>query len=150
MALYVTSFDAPSGIEDAFDYLADFSNTARWDPSVSRAVRCNGGEVGPGSRFEVDVSFLGATTTMMYEITRWERPCLVVLEAKTPFVFSHDEISLVPSGAGVHVTYAARLTLTGILRIADPALQLAFDASGDRSRDGLIEGLRGLGGRPPR
>jgi hypothetical protein len=81
---------------------------------------------------------------MTYEVTRFERPNLVILDSKTPFVDSHDEITLTPCGGGVRVTYTARLTLPGLLQLADPALQLAFNPSGNRSRDGLIEALERL------
>jgi carbon monoxide dehydrogenase subunit G len=144
MALYLASFDVAGDLETAFDYIADFANAALWDPSVSRGVRLSEGDPRLGSRFEVDVSFLGATTTMTYEITRWERPHLVILESKTPFVDSCDEITLTASDGGVHVSYAARLTLSGVLKLADPGLQLLFNASGDQSRDGLAKALRNL------
>ncbi|MFT4572136.1 MAG: hypothetical protein ACI91F_003034 [Candidatus Binatia bacterium] len=144
MALYLASFDVSGDIEAMFDYIADFSNTAHWDPSVSRGIRLDPGALGLESRFEIDVAFLGTTTTMTYEVTRFERPNLVILDSKTPFVDSHDEITLTPCGGGVRVTYTARLTLPGLLQLADPALQLAFNPSGNRSRDGLIEALERL------
>ena len=43
MARYIDAIDVPLGIEDAFDYLADFSRTAEWDPGVASASLLTGG-----------------------------------------------------------------------------------------------------------
>lgn len=39
MARYVDAIDLPIPVEEAFDYLADFSRTAEWDPGVVEAHR---------------------------------------------------------------------------------------------------------------
>lgn len=145
MALYVASFDVKADAQSAFDYVADFSNASAWDPSVSRSVKLGGGGLEVGTHFELDVTFLGVETTMVYKVTRWEPPHLVVLECQTSMVHSRDEITIVPTADGVHVTYAARLTLPSLLFCADPALQYVFDSYGDSSRDGLIAGLSKVG-----
>ncbi len=149
MAVYVTSFDVEGDIQTAFDYLADFSNSEQWDPGVPRATKLGSGPPREGTTFEVDVSFLGTTTTMVYEIVRLERPNLIVLEASTSTLLSRDEISLIATPEGIHVTYNARLTLPTLLSPLDAGLQFVFNRIGDRARDGLIAGLRSeLGLRP--
>lgn len=145
MALYMTSFDVAAAPEPAFDFLADFSNTRLWDPSVPQATRLDSGPIGLGSHFEVGVNFLGTTSSMTYEITRFDRPKILVLEATTPWLTSEDEIAFVETPRGLHVSYCARLTLAPLFRLGDPALQFLFEFSGDRSRDGLKEALANLG-----
>jgi hypothetical protein len=79
MARYVDAIDLPIPIEEAFDYLADFSRTAEWDPGVEEARRLTRGKVRLGSRFRVTVSFLGRRIPLEYRITEFERPSHLVL-----------------------------------------------------------------------
>ena len=53
MARYVDAIDLPIPLEQAFDYLADFSRTAEWDPGVVEAERLTPGPPRRGSRFRV-------------------------------------------------------------------------------------------------
>ena len=50
MARYVDAIDLPVPIADAFDYLADFSHTAEWDPGVESAERLTPGPLARGPR----------------------------------------------------------------------------------------------------
>ena len=141
MAVYVTSFDTDGAVGATFDYLADFSNAADWDPGVANVTRLDTGKPRIGSRFDVEVSTLGTRQILRYEITRLERPFLITFEARTRILHSRDEIKLVPTSDGTHLTYNARLSLSPALRLADPALQLLFESIGSRARDGLAAAL---------
>ena len=45
----------PRPAEEVFTYLADFSNTAEWDPGVDRVEQVSGDGAGPGASFDVGV-----------------------------------------------------------------------------------------------
>ena len=47
------------------------------------------------------------------------------------------------TGDGCSVTYAAKLELAGIRKLADPLLQIVFNRMGDKARDGLAEKIGG-------
>ena len=79
MARYIDAIDLPIPPEEAFDYLADFSRTAEWDPGVCDAHRLTRGKIRLGSRFEVSVSFFGRRIPLEYRITEFERPSRLVL-----------------------------------------------------------------------
>ena len=145
MARYVDAIDLPIGIEDAFDYLADFSRTAEWDPSVAEARRLTRGKVGLGSRFRVSVSLLGRRIPLEYRISEFERPSRLVLSGGDPSIRSVDEITFVSRPGGTRVTYEARLELVGIRRLADPLLDLLFQRIGRLAVRGLRERLAGEG-----
>jgi hypothetical protein len=144
MAIYVTSFDVAGPADEIFAYLADFSNAASWDPGVPHALKLGAGDPRLGTEFEIGVRFFGMTTSLRYEITRFDPSNIVEFQAETPWMKSRDEISFLPLTGGVHVIYIARLELRSFLFAADPALQLVFDVIGDRARDGLRTALRGL------
>ena len=128
MARFVDAIDLPVPIETAFDYLADFSTTAEWDPGVLEARRLTGGRLGRGSRFAVVVSVLGRRLPLEYEITEYQRPARLVLVGGDASVRSIDEI-----------TFEARLELSGVRRLADPLLHVLFQHIGRVAVRGLRE-----------
>jgi carbon monoxide dehydrogenase subunit G len=141
MARYVDAIDLPIPLEQAFEYLADFSRTAEWDPGVVEAERLTPGPPRRGSRFRVVVSFLGRRLPLDYEITAYEPPTRLVLEGGDSSVHSHDEITFAPRPGGTRVTYEARLELRGLRRLADPLLQLILQRIGRLAVCGLQERL---------
>jgi len=145
VARYIDAIDIPIPIEDAFDYLADFSRTAEWDPGVCEAERITRGEVRLGSRFRVCVCFLGLRMPLEYRITEFERPSRLVLCGGDSSLRSIDEITFVSRPGGTRVTYEARLELAGIRRLADPFLDLLFQRIGRLAVRGLRERMAGAG-----
>jgi len=139
VARYVDAIDLPLTPEQAFDYLADFSRTAEWDPGVAEAERLTPLPVQLGSRFRVVVSFLRRRVPLEYAITAYERPHRLVLRGGDDVLRSIDEITFVSRRGGTRVTYEARLELTGIARLADPILQLLFQRIGSLAVRGLRE-----------
>ncbi|MGH0031090.1 MAG: SRPBCC family protein [Myxococcota bacterium] len=137
MARFVDAIDLPLPIEEAFDYLADFSRTAEWDPGVEEASRITRGEIRVGSRFRVTASFFGRRVPLEYRIHELERPTRLVLRGEDASLVSIDEITLVPRPGGTRVTYEARLELSGLRRIADPLLDLLFQRVGSQAAEGL-------------
>ncbi|MGH0036607.1 MAG: SRPBCC family protein [Myxococcota bacterium] len=147
MARYVDAIDLPIAIEDAFDYLADFSRTAEWDPGVVSGERLTPGPVGPGSRFRVVVAFLGRRLPMEYEITEFDPPSRLVLVGGDETLRSIDELGFVARPGGCRVTYEARLELAGLRRLADPLLHALFQHIGRAAVRGLKERLAADAGR---
>jgi uncharacterized protein YndB with AHSA1/START domain len=145
VARYIDAIDLPIPIEDAFDYLADFSRTAEWDPGVCESKRITRGVVRLGSRFGVSVSVLGQRIPLEYRITEFERPSRLVLCAGDSSLRSSDEITFVSRPGGTRVTYEARLELAGIRRLADPILDLLFQRIGRLAMRGLRESLAAEG-----
>jgi uncharacterized protein YndB with AHSA1/START domain len=150
MARYVDAIDLPIPIEQAFEYLADFSRTAEWDPGVCEARHLTRGKVRLGSRFEVTVAFLGRRIPLEYRITEFERPSRLVLTGGDSSLRSIDEITFVSRHGGTRVTYEARLELVGIRRLADPALDLLFQRIGRLAVRGLRERLTDVSSRESR
>lgn len=143
MARYIDAIDVPIPIEEAFDYLADFSRTADWDPGVADARRITPGAVRLGSRFQVCVAFLGRRIELEYRITEYDRPSRLVLIGGDSSLRSIDEITFVSRPGGTRVTYEARLELAGIRRLADPLLDLLLQRIGSVAVRGLRERLAG-------
>ena len=137
MARYTTSVQTPQPVEEAFAYLSDFSTTAEWDPGVVEAERLTAGPVGEGSEFRVVAEFMGRKVPLIYVVTEYEAPTRIVLRGESSTVVSLDEITVGHADDGALVTYDARLTLKGPLRVADPLLGLVFKRIGDRAAAGM-------------
>lgn len=126
MAYYVKSIVVPGSLEASFEYLADFSNAAEWDPGVAEAERISQGPLEVGSAFRVVASFFGRDVELVYRVARLEPPKRIVLEADGPGLRSVDSISFEPEGAGTRINYHADLQLRGWRRALDPLLQIGL------------------------
>ncbi|HET8975403.1 MAG TPA: SRPBCC family protein [Solirubrobacterales bacterium] len=125
---------------ELFDYMAEFSNAAEWDPGTVSARRLGDGPVGLGSRFELIVRFAGRESPFAYEITEYERPRRVVLVAETGAAIVTDTMSIAAgSGGGSVLTYDARLELKGARRLFSPLMSVLFGRVFANGRRGLEE-----------
>jgi NAD(P)-dependent dehydrogenase (short-subunit alcohol dehydrogenase family) len=146
MARYEGTVLATWSAEEAFDYLAEFSNAAEWDPGVASTARLDDGPVGLGSGFRLDVKVGGRTTPLDYRVVAYDRPHRVVLLGENSFIRSEDTVTVVPRpGGGCLLTYDADLQLVGSLAPLSPLLGLPFRRIGDRG----LGGLRRVLGAPP-
>ena len=137
MARYRTTVSSKWDVATAFDYMADFSNSATWDPGVASAQTLSAGVVGLGTTFELVTTFNGRSLPLTYEITAFDPPRRVVLRAESSKVVSIDEVTFTPTANGTDVTYDALLRTRGSFRLAAPVIALLFKGIGDRAKAGL-------------
>ncbi len=124
-------------IEDAFDYLADFVNSAEWDPGVATAERIGSDEAGVGVRYRLGIRRGDAVVPMEYRIVAFEPPRRVVLEGSGSGVSATDEISFERDDAGTIVEYTADIRLNGLRRLAEPFLGGTFRRIAADASDGI-------------
>lgn len=147
MARFLAKIPSSRSIEETFDYLADFSTTGEWDPSVVVAERTSSGDIREGSTFDVSVALLGTTSSLSYAIVAYERPTRVVLLGENATIRSFDEITFVPVEGVCQVVYDAQLTIKApellrpVTAVADLWLSALFQWSGARSAAGLEAAL---------
>ncbi len=136
MARYVGTIPSSRSVEEAFDYLADFSSVREWDPTAVGAENLSG-RVGTGAQFRVVVRFARSENEFVYETIEFDRPRRLVLRAESPTVVSLDTITFAPSAGGSEVTYDAQLHPKGAMKLAAPILALLFRRLGDNAASGL-------------
>ena len=78
-----------------------------------------------------------------YEVTDWEPPHRVVLEASNTWMRLHDEIVIDRVATDTLITYDARISLRGPLKVFDGLLEKRFRAVGERAAAGLRERVQG-------
>jgi hypothetical protein len=144
MADYETTIPSRWAREPTFDYMADFTNVAEWDPSISRVELVSGVAGAEGATYAVTLSVAGRETTISYTALQVVRPVRVVLRGETDAVVSTDTISVGQNGTGVSVTYHAELALKGVRRLADPLADVLLTRASEKARAGLEEVLTGV------
>jgi uncharacterized protein YndB with AHSA1/START domain len=142
MARYAATVTAPGSAQEVFEYLADFSTTAEWDPGVVEAQRLDADPLRAGARFRVVAGVLGRRVALDYRTVEIEPPHRVVLRAESRTVVSQDTITVrARPDAGTEVTYDATLRPRGALRLAAPMFAVLFRRIGDRAKAGLTQTL---------
>ncbi len=123
---------------EAFRYIADFENTAEWDPGIAEATKLTVGPVRVGSEYDVVALFRGKRQRFRYAVTDVdESRRRIVLAGDGEKATSVDTIVVEPDGGGSRVAYTAEIKLKGLRRIAEPLLKPMLAKTAD-------EGLAGL------
>lgn len=128
-------------IDDAFAFVADFANSARWDPGVASSEALDPGPVRLGSRYRLGVRMGSRVATMTYTVTRLEAPRRVVLAGEGSGVSAIDDISFEATPSGTSITYVADIRLRGALRLLAPFAGGAFRRIAENARAGMQQAL---------
>ena len=143
MARYTVSVQSPKPQQEAFDYMADLSNFAQWDPGVQSVEQVEGDGPGPATAFDVAIRTAGRTIVLRYHVTLYEPPGRIVARAESGTLVSLDTMTIDADDSGSVVTYDAELMLKGALRVFEPLLGVAFQRIGDKAAAGLVRVLEG-------
>ena len=136
MARYSTTIESTLSPDDAFAYMADFSNARHWDPSVDEASRSDSGAPGEGSTFDLVVRFGGRSIPMRYETLSYEEPRTrrARVAAAAFHLARHDHRRPRRDGLDRALRRAARVQRRG--RAFGPLMQLLFNRTGRPCRRG--------------
>lgn len=138
MTKLIESVETALPREQAFDYVADWSRQAEWDPNTVSARRI--GEGGPevGARYALEVKMSRRSVPMEYRITELEAPSRIVLVGEGSGVWTEDVLTFSETPSGTRVDYQAEIKLSGVLGLIQPLLGRAFDGIGK----GAVEGMK--------
>jgi len=134
----------PLAPQAAFAFVADFANSALWDPGVATSARIDAGPVALGARYRLAVRFGGRLAPMEYRISAYDAPRRVVLIGQGSGVSAVDEIAFEPAGTGTRIDYTADIRLGGAMRLVQPFLGRAFATLGSNALAGMKRALDGL------
>jgi len=128
---------------DSFAYIAEFENTAEWDPGIAESRKLTDGPVRVGSQFDVVAVFRGKRQRFRYTVTELEDGRRIVLEGDGDKAASVDEITVERTGEGARISYTAEVRLKGIRRVAEPLLKPMLAKTGNEALAGLEQKLNG-------
>jgi len=131
------SFDCQMAIEDAFDYIVDFSNIHEWDHSVLSSRKISDGDLGLGAKFDLVLLMGSREVPLAYEITEFDTPNRAVLTGTNAKFSAVDTVELTRVKDGCRVEWRANLEFTGIT-----ALIVRFKAK--KIKAGGIQTIRDL------
>jgi carbon monoxide dehydrogenase subunit G len=138
---YARQIEVPMPADEAFAYLADFSQAAEWDPGIAEARRLTPEPTAVGSRFEVIAVFRGNRQRFEYVVTEFEDGRRIALRGEGDKALSDDVITVSESNGGTRIGYEADIRLKGVFRVAEPFLRSTFRRMGDDALDGLAARL---------
>ncbi|MFT7286031.1 MAG: dehydrogenase/reductase SDR family protein 12 [Halieaceae bacterium] len=124
-------------IEECFDYVADFRNTAEWDATAFSASKLDKGPVGMGSRYAVRCRLPVGSVLINYTITEFEPPGLVALHAHCWLFEAVDTIRFREGEDGTHIDYRADFSYRMPFATLEGALQRGMQRMGGASLRGL-------------
>jgi carbon monoxide dehydrogenase subunit G len=130
--------------DQAFAFLADFSNSERWDPGTAWSEPVDDPTPRVGAEYRLGVRMGRRIAPMSYRIVAIEPGKRVVFSGRGPNVSAVDDIKFSPSNDGTLIDYTAYIELTGLLRLVSPFAGRAFGAIGRDARDGMARALEAL------
>lgn len=128
-------------IEDAFAFIADFSNASRWDPGVATSEAVQPGPVALGATYRLGVRMRGKVAPMDYRVTTFEPPTRVVLTGEGSGVSAVDEIRFERTPTGTAIDYTADINLGGWMRLIQPFVGGAFEKIAKDALGGMQRAL---------
>jgi carbon monoxide dehydrogenase subunit G len=141
MAILRERIETSLPIADAFAFVADFANSAQWDPGVASAERVDAGPLGVGARYRLGIRLAGRVAPMDYEVTVFEPLRRVVLAGTGSGVEAVDEIVFEAIATGTRIDYTADIRLRGLMRLATPFAGGALARIARNARDGMQRAL---------
>ena len=142
MARYVTTIQSSLTQQEAFTYMADLRNFAKWDKGVVSVVKVEGSGAGLGTIYDVTVKGLGKTTsTLRYTTTEYDEFSNILVRGVNTLFTSVDRITINKTATGCEVIYDATLTANWIIAAMNLVLGKVFNKIGDNATRGLREAL---------
>ena len=132
----------PMSQEEAFAFVADFTNVVEWDPGITESSKVGDAPVGVGTEFAVVSNFAGRSLPLTYVVEEWDAPHRAVLATSTARFDGRDTISFRTVEGGTEIDYVAEFTFKGVMRLAEPFLKGTFDRIGQKAMDGVVAAVK--------
>ncbi len=142
MAHYITTVPSSKTPEEAFAFMSDVRNFARWDKGIIRIDQVVGEGAGVGTVFDITVKgFGGKDSLLRYTTLECDFPTNVLVKGKNWMFTSVDRVTITPTATGCNVTYDAVLTANLIVWPVNIWLSRIFDKVGAVATRGLTKVL---------
>ena len=134
----VREVKAPRPVAEVADYRSDFRTTAEWDPHTESCERIDSGPLGPGARFANTQRFGPLKTTLDYEVEDYRPGRSIRLHSSGRALEATDLMEYQPDATGgTVVTYTARFSFRGPLRLLEPLARPLLSRVADQGAAGM-------------
>ncbi len=127
--------------DEAFAFVADFTNVVDWDPGITESSKVGDAPVGVGTEFAVVSKFAGRSLPLTYVVEEWVAPHRAVLATSTSRFDGRDTISFRAVDGGTEIDYVAEFTFKGVMRLVAPFMKRTFDQIGKKAMDGVVDAV---------
>jgi carbon monoxide dehydrogenase subunit G len=141
MAVLKERIDTSLSIDDAFAFVADFANSAQWDPGVATSEALDDGGLRIGARYQLGVRMGSRVSPMTYTVTVLDAPRRVVLAGEGSGVSAIDDIAFESTADGTTIHYTADIRLRGVLRLLTPFAGGSFRRLASNASTGMRRAL---------
>ena len=108
-------------VEEVFQTVIDVVNFPKWNPTTASARKLSPGQIGEGTRFELEIRGFGKVPQELKEFVRNERvrivPTMSVMSGGHRFVFTAQ-------GASTRIDHELEMTPKGLFKIFSPFMEM--------------------------
>jgi len=108
-------------VEEVFGTVIDVANFPNWNPSTPSARKLSNGEIGNGTRFELQIRGLGKVP---HELREFERNKRVRLVPSMKFMSGGHRFVFTAQGATTRIDHELEMTPKGIFKIFTPLMSM--------------------------
>jgi uncharacterized protein YndB with AHSA1/START domain len=106
--------------EVVYDYMADVTHFAHWQPAIERAEQVTPGPTARGTQFKLVVRGPTGPTEILGEVVEFERPTTLAIRSLSGPAGIRATCALSPDGAaGTRLHLTTTIELQGFLRFAE-------------------------------
>ena len=106
-------------VEEVFQTVIDVANFPKWNPTTASARKLSPGQIGEGTRFELEIRGFGKVPQELKEFVKNERvrlvPTMSLMSGGHRFVFT-------PQGASTRIDHELEMTPKGWFKIFSPLM----------------------------
>ncbi len=106
-------------VEEVFRTVVDVENFPRWNPTTPDARKLTSGEIGEGTRFELEIRGFGK---VLQELREFERNKRVRLVPTIRFFTGGHRFVFTAQGDGTRIDHELEMTPKGVFKIFSPLM----------------------------
>lgn len=129
-------------VDECFAYVADFRTTAEWDATAFEGEKLTPGPVDLGTRFRVRCRLPVGSVTIHYEVTEFDAPDVIALDAECWLFTGVDRIAFRENPEGTEIDYRADFEFKSPFRHLASAMKPGMQRMGRSAVRGLQRALQ--------
>ena len=106
-------------VEQVFETVVNVANFPKWNPSTPSAHKLSAGEIGEGTRFELEIRGLGKVAQ---ELREFEKNKRVRLVPNMRFISGGHRFLFTAQGGSTRIDHELEMTPKGIFKVFSPIM----------------------------
>ncbi|MFT4519956.1 MAG: dehydrogenase/reductase SDR family protein 12 [Halioglobus sp.] len=141
MTVLNETIDVARPIDEAFDYVSDFTTTTEWDSTVLRATKLTPGAIKIGTEFDVVCALPVGSVDIKYKIIAMKTDDSIELLGSCKYFLVRDKIQFSRSKRGTRIQYGASFEFKPLVKPIASLSKKGMEKMGRDSVAGLATAL---------